>query len=87
MPSAEVLAQIARSTAVNLNWLLLGDGQMQQISPDEEIDRKVMKRQQIIGIEIPSFVVKVLLKEATDENNETEYIPLYKTGKKRNKGI
>lgn len=76
MPSAEVLAQIARSTHANLNWLLLGEGTQQTTLAPTPLSKADFGLR-IVGIEIPPIVVKVRFSSDDVTEGIEEHIPLY----------
>ena len=88
MPSSEVLIQIARTTGVNLNWLLLGkEGkEIEELreskiieSPNASVASITTKA---LRIQVPSFQIIVNLTDApASEGNNigVEHIPLYET--------
>jgi len=85
MPSAEVLVQIRKTTNVNLNWLLTGDGEMflEKETTENKLSSSIPTA---IFIEIPATRLRVSLIEAThrdkavgvSDEEDTELIPLYK---------
>ncbi len=65
MPSSEVLATIAQTTGVNLNWLLLGEGepygiQVKAVEPD-------VLKPWILTIRVSAFNVQIELPLQTPE--------------------